>query len=135
MSDFPGYPNVLLSFAQLQQLARDNSASWVAALSNVKAVYLQTDLKTGKHYVGSASGNSNGLWQRWVQYANGDHTGGDCDLKKLVKEKNKEYIEENFQYSILEIFDTRVDFDNIISPREEFWKQALDSRKHGYNNN
>ncbi|OCJ80473.1 hypothetical protein [Enterococcus faecalis] len=71
MSDFPGYANVLLNFSQLQQLARDESASWVAALSNVKAIYLQTDLKTGKHYVGSASGNSNGLWQRWVQYANG----------------------------------------------------------------
>ncbi len=135
MSDFPGYANVLLNFSQLQQLARDESASWVAALSNVKAIYLQTDLKNGKHYVGSASGNGNGLWQRWVQYANGDHTAGNCDLISLVQKQGKEYIEENFQYSILEIFDTRVDFDNVISPREDFWKRVLDSRNNGYNSN
>lgn len=135
MSDFPGYANVLLNFSQLRQLARDESASWVATLSNVKAIYLQTDMNTGKHYVGSASGNSNGLLQRWVHYANGDHTGGDIDLIVLVNEKGKEYIEEHFQYSILEIFDTRVDFDSVISPREDFWKRTFDSRKHGYNSN
>lgn len=120
MSDFPGYANVLLNFAQLQQLACDESASWVAGLSNVKAIYLQTDMNTGKHYVGSASGNSNGLWQRWVQYANEGHTGGNLGLKTLINEKGKEYIEKYFQYSILEIFDTRVDFDSVISPREDF---------------
>lgn len=74
-------------------------------------------MNTGKHYVGSASGNSNGLWQRWVHYANGDHTGGDVDLIALVNGKGKEYIEEHFQYSILEIFDTRVDFDSVHRER------------------
>ncbi|WP_438720978.1 hypothetical protein [Enterococcus sp. AZ103] len=128
MSDFPDYANGLGNFSQLKQLA---------PLSNVKVICLQTDLATRKHYVGSSSGNSNGLWQRWMQYAKGDHAGGDVDLIIVVKEKgnNKVKIIFNIQYSILEIFDTRVDFDSVIYLRKEFWKQTLDTRVHDYDKN
>lgn len=40
----------------------------------------------------------------------------------------------NFQYSILEIFDKKTRDDTILQ-RETFWKLALDSRAHGLNAN
>ena len=44
------------------------------------------------------------------------------------------YIENNFQYSILETFTDDVLDKDIIS-RESFWKDVLMTRKYGYNSN
>lgn len=69
---------------------------------------LVLDLKTRKYYVGPAYGKD-GLFGRWLTYANTNGTGG---VTKTDKEGNKgvvEYLKENptaylnFQYSILEI--------------------------------
>ena len=48
--------------------------SWRAALSAVSGVYLLVDSKTGKQYVGIASG-STGFWGRWEQYVASGHGG------------------------------------------------------------
>lgn len=53
--DFPGYDNVCLSFEQLEAIVKGNYPSYHNALRNQKAVYLQTDKRTGKLYVGSAT--------------------------------------------------------------------------------
>ena len=85
-------------------------------------------------YIGSASGNSDGIWQRWSSYANvNDLTGGNKTFERL-KNSGSGYIIDNFQYSILEIFDTRTKRDEIIK-REEHWKRVFQSVTHGMNNN
>ncbi|RAX22112.1 GIY-YIG nuclease family protein [Actinomyces sp. Z5] len=133
---FPGYDRVRLSHAQLRAAVRDES--WRAALGSIQAVYLQTDTRNGWHYVGSAysrHGGDRGLLSRWSEYACGDHSGGN----KRLRELSPEYIEQNFQYSILEIFDMHATAKDIIH-REHWWMDTLgsvyypDSRSpHGYN--
>ena len=131
--DFPGYDQVRLSYEQLSIIIHQNKKDWRSALENQKAVYLITDTYTGKLYVGSATSNNGMLLQRWSNYVADGH-GGNVELKKLVDEKGFEYIQQYFQYSILENYNAKVD-DHIILDRESWWKETLQSRKHGYNAN
>lgn len=131
--DFPGYDNVRLSYEQLSLIISQHKRDWVSALENQKAVYLITDNKTGKLYVGSATSANGMLLQRWSEYAANGH-GGNILLKKLVDEQGFDYIKNNFQYSILENYNAKVD-DSIIFKRESWWKETLQSRNFGYNAN
>ncbi len=131
--EFPGYDKVRLSYMQLQSLIERQKKSWIAALENQKAVYLITDKSNGKLYVGSATSDNGMLLTRWSNYAENGH-GGNVELKKLVSEKGLDYIKQNFQYSILENYNARVD-DHVILDRESWWKETLQSRVFGYNNN
>ena len=135
LGHFPGYQNVTLSHPQMQQIISRNEPSWKQALMNVKGVYVITDLSNGKLYIGSASGNTDGIWQRWSDYANIENlTGGNKLLNEIKLDKGKDYIVNNFQYSILEIFDTKTKVDTIIN-RENYWKNVFCTRKHGMNFN
>ncbi|WEV59641.1 GIY-YIG nuclease family protein [Bifidobacterium sp. ESL0728] len=139
---FPGFHNVRLSFEELK--AAINNEEWQGALKGIKAVYLQTDKRTGYHYVGSAYAENSadkGLLHRWEEYVDGDHTGGNKQLKKLVanQPEGKKYIEDNFQYSILDIFDSKTSDQQVID-REHWWMETLssiynenDECPHGYN--
>ena len=101
----------------------------------IKAVYVITDTKTGKLYIGSASGNSQGLWQRWECYADfKDLTGENKEFEVLVKENGENYIANNFKYSILEIFDTKTKQEYILE-RENYWKKVFETKKFGMNKN
>lgn len=130
--EFSGYNNVRLSYVKLATIIARQKASWIEALKNQKAVYLITDTKTGKLYVGSATG-SEMLLQRWSNYVANGH-GGNKELKKLVNEKGVSYVAQYFQYTILENYNATVD-DSIIINRESYWKEVLCSRKFGYNAN
>jgi hypothetical protein len=133
LGTFPGYQNVRLRHHELQRIIANDEPSWKDALSSVKGVYFITDLSSGRLYVGSASGEANGLWQRWSGYAHLKNlTGGNRDLEQLRQDLGDAHIVENFQYSILEIFDPKTRADAILA-RESFWKNALDSRAHGMN--
>ena len=135
LGHFPGYQNVTLSHPQMQQIISRNEPSWKQALMNVKGVYVITDLSNGKLYIGSASGNTDGIWQRWSDYANIENlTGGNKLLNEIKLDKGKDYIINNFQYSILEIFDTKTKVDTIIN-RENYWKNVFCTRIHGMNFN
>lgn len=135
LGTFPGYQNVRLRHHQLQRIIANDEPSWRDALSSVKGVYVITDLSDGRLYVGSASGEANGLWQRWSGYAQlRNLTGGNQELEQLRRSIGDEHIIENFQYSILEIFDPKTKAETILQ-RESFWKLALDSRGHGMNRN
>lgn len=127
--EFPGYNKVRLSYAQLANIIARQKASWIEALENQKAVYLITDTKTGKLYVGSATSDRGMLLQRWKSYVNCGH-GGNKELKKL----DFDYIKQNFQYTILENYNSTID-DSIVLDRESYWKDVLCSRKFGYNDN
>ena len=135
LGHFPGYQNVTLSHPQMQQIILTNEPSWKQALMNVKGVYVITDLSNGKLYIGSASGNTDGIWQRWSDYANIENlTGGNKLLNEIKLDKGKDYIVNNFQYSILEIFDTKTKANTIIN-RENYWKNVFCTRKYGMNYN
>lgn len=131
--DFPGYDKVRLSFEQLEGIILHHKKDWVAALENQKAVYLITDTNNGKLYVGSATSEHGMLLQRWSNYVANGH-GGNVELKALVGKAGIDYVRKNFQYSILENFNAKVD-DHVILERESWWKDTLQSRKHGYNAN
>lgn len=130
---FPGYNNVLLSHKDLQTIVRMEAPEWKTALSSVKGVYCITDKATGRLYIGSASGNASGIWQRWSAYGDIDNlTGGNKNFEE-IKDFDADYIIENFTYFILEIFDVKTKREDIIH-REEFWKKVFQSVKHGMNN-
>lgn len=131
--DFPGYDKVKLSYEELHRIIRSGKRDWISALENQKAVYLITDKHNGKLYVGSATSENGMLLQRWRSYIKDGH-GGNIKLKEIVEEKGIEYIKENFQYSILENYNSKVD-DHIILERECWWKEVLKSRVFGYNGN
>jgi len=135
LGTFPGYQNLRIRHAALQRIIANDEPSWKDALSSVKGVYVITDLSDGRLYVGSASGEANGLWQRWSAYANlANLSGGNRQLESLRQQFGDEHIVRNFQYSILEIFDPKTSQD-VILKRESFWKLALDTRAHGMNLN
>lgn len=132
-NDFPGYENVRLSYRALKNVLERQLPGWVAALQNQKAVYLITDTKTGKLYVGSATAQYGMLLQRWNSYVENGH-GGNKGLRELVAREGFDYVKKNFQYSILENYNARMD-DNYILRREAWWKETLRSREFGYNEN
>ena len=116
-------------------VCNDSNARAAFSIGCRKAVYVITDTSDGRLYVGSASGEADGLWQRWTAYANVNKlTGGNIKLEALLAEHGPEHIVNNFQYSILEIFDKKTRDDTILQ-REAFWKHALDSRTNGVNAN
>lgn len=123
---FPGYEKVNISWDELKRVIEKEN--WKTALQNQKGVYLITDISNGKMYVGAAYGE-NMILGRWLSYLNNGH-GNNDELKKL----SFEHIKKNFRFSILDIYKSSID-DQIIIERENWWKEVLLSRKHGYNNN
>lgn len=135
LGHFPGYQNVRMSHKEMQQVLLREDPSWKSALSYVKGIYVITDKSNGKLYIGSASGNTDGIWQRWAGYAHLENlTGGNKEFNNIVLENGREHIQKHFQYSILEIFDTRTKSEVIIE-RENYWKSVFDTKKHGMNHN
>lgn len=130
---FEGYDNIRLSFIELKQLITSNCDSWRELLSNVNAIYVITDLNTGKLYVGSTYGKR-GVWQRWYCYVYSNGHGGDKELKKLV-DRDNEYAINNFQFSILEVFLNQNSNDKHILDREKYWKKVLYTKERGNNDN
>lgn len=123
---FPGYDKVNISWDELRRvIEKDN---WKTALQNQKGVYLMTDISNGKKYVGSAYGE-NMILGRWRAYVKNGH-GSNLGLKVLPFD----HIKKNFTYSILDIYKSTTD-DQIIIERENWWKEILQSRKFGYNEN
>lgn len=128
--DFPGYDKVRLSFEQLETIIKSGKRDWIAALENQKAVYLISDKSNGMLYVGSATSKQGMLLDRWRTYIQNGH-GGNKELRKL----DFDYIKKNFQYSILENYNAKID-DSVILDREKWWKRTLVSlTPNGYNDN
>jgi len=129
---FAGYEEIDLSFEELEALVRNDRADWKAALENAKGVYLITDQKTGKRYVGSAYGDQ-GIWSRWCSYVASGH-GGNVELRNLVTDPTLDYCRSNFRFALLEHRVERTPDETVIQ-RESFWKRILLTREHGLNRN
>jgi hypothetical protein len=122
---FPGFDKLVLDYAQLQAVMRERRyESWLTALSSVTGVYLITDTRDGRHYVGKADGSER-ISQRWKAYATNGH-GGNVELRKLEP--------STFRFSLLRVFGPATPNDEIDAAESHF-KDALDSRRHGLNRN
>jgi hypothetical protein len=130
---FPGFSNVILPKQKLDIIVAQEIESWKSALASVAGVYLITDTKTGRHYVGSAYGEG-GIWGRWAAYSWSGH-GNNKILNDLLQKQGPDYS-RNFQFSILETADTNASKEDVLA-RETHWKNKLCSREchGGYNAN
>lgn len=131
IADFPGYKAVHITKEQLDLIVREQLPEWRSALASVAGVYLISDSKTGRHYVGSATGE-NGIWGRWCEYAKNGH-GGNVGIRTIMLELGSDHI-RNLRYSILEIADTHASQTEILQ-RESHWKKVLLTREYGLNEN
>lgn len=135
-NDFPGYENILHMYRDLKSSIY--SPEWQAALESVYGVYVLTDVKTGEQYIGSATGNG-GIFGRWRTYLESgfkdDSDYPNVRLQELVKKKKIKYIEDNFQFAILEIFNKNEDGKRKALSRETHWKKVLRTKDYGYNAN
>lgn len=127
---FISYDRINHSFESINIVIKNELNDWKVALSSVYGVYLLTDKKTGKHYVGSAYGNQ-GIWGRWSDYIYGCH-GNNKELKELYAIQSREYFEEFFKFTILEVLSKSLVPEEVIQ-RENLWKQKLQTVKFGYN--
>lgn len=138
--DFVGFGNVCKSYKELKRII--NSRDWKEALSSVYGVYVITDRKTGELYIGSAYGE-NGIYGRWIVYLESGYDKDEKEtgeypnkkLRELVKREGLEYILENFQYSILEVFPKNELGKDLALKRESYWKEVFQTRLCGYNDN
>ncbi|MBB2985210.1 GIY-YIG nuclease family protein [Terracoccus luteus] len=122
---FPGFDALTLEHAQLQAVMREHRyASWRTALASVAGVYLITDTRDGRHYVGKADG-AESIRQRWGAYATNGH-GGNVELRALDP--------SSFRFSLLRVFDPSTPMREIDAAESHF-KRALDTRRHGLNRN
>ena len=129
---FPGYRRVSFSKAQLDTLMEQQPLDWKTALSSVGGVYVVSDTKTGRLYIGSAAG-AGGIWQRWHGYAaTGGHAGNKA-LRELIGDEGAQRAGD-FRFAILEIADIH-DAEVDVLERESHWKRVLLSRDHGFNAN
>ena len=132
---FPGYKNIDLPFETLKTIVKNSNKGnkeWRDALS-IKGIYLITDTRTGKKYVGKADGER-GIWARWKSYIRNGH-GGDVALRALIERKGLSYAEKYYRFTLLEPI-TGED-EPIINERESYWKRVLMTRdeKFGHNRN
>jgi hypothetical protein len=128
---FPGYKRVDLSKDDLDLLVRTGTESWRTALSSVKGIYLITDTKTGKLYVGKADGEG-GIWGRWSQYSSTGHGFNKALVKELGLKAGER--QRDLRFSLLEIADLQ-SAPGEIDARESHWKDILMTRTTGYNLN
>jgi len=129
---FTSFEVINHNFNDIEIIINNELSDWKVALSSVSGIYLITDEKTGKHYVGSAYGG-NGIWGRWCTYIHSYH-GNNDDLVDLFENKSESYFRENFRFSILEVVSSSLPKEEVIK-KECLWKEKLFSRKHGYNRN
>jgi hypothetical protein len=128
---FTDYFDFILDFKELQEIITNQYREWKLMLSATKGIYLISDTKTGKLYVGSAY-NEDGIWGRWSSYVMTNGTGGNKTLKELVAEDNN--YAYNFQFSILMLLPKTITPDQAIQ-KERLFKNKLGTNSFGLNNN
>ncbi|GII99987.1 GIY-YIG catalytic domain-containing protein [Sediminihabitans luteus] len=128
---FPGYDRVLLTYGEMRDVVNDlRYAAWQTALEAVHGVYLISDKRTGKQYVGKADGGQR-ILGRWKDYASTGH-GGDKGLVEIVGADATH--RDDFVFSILRVFGPSTPQAEILEA-ESHYKQALLTRHWGYNHN
>ncbi|WP_234839883.1 GIY-YIG nuclease family protein [Sinorhizobium meliloti] len=117
---FPGFQALILNLSEIESIP----ATWAAALSATRGIYLLTCPKTREQYVGMASG-FDGFMGRWREYFATGH-GGNVGLKSRDP--------SDYQVSILETVGTCAAAADLIA-LEVRWKHKFQSRQMGLNRN
>lgn len=128
---FTDYYDFILNFDELREILKNQYKDWKQMLTAVKGVYLISDTKTGKLYVGSAY-NEDGIWGRWGAYVATNGHGNNKSLKELIQ-KDEDYA-RNFQFSLLMTISKSTTNAEIIS-KEQLYKRKLGTNAFGLNNN
>lgn len=128
---FTDYSDFILSFAELSEIILNQYSDWKKMLSATQGIYLISDTKTGKLYVGSTYGEG-GIWGRWSKYVSTKGHGGNKTLKELIN-KDPNYG-RNFQFSILMLLPRTVAEHEAIK-KERLFKNKLGTNSFGLNNN
>ncbi|HRJ80232.1 MAG TPA: GIY-YIG nuclease family protein, partial [Cyclobacteriaceae bacterium] len=121
----------ILNFDELKEIVTNGYGDWKRMLSGAKGIYLISDTKTGKLYVGSAYGED-GIWGRWNSYVSTNGHGGNKQLKELIAKK-ADYA-KNFQFSVLMILPKTITADQAIE-KERLFKNKLGTNSFGLNSN
>jgi len=129
---FTDYFDLILDFNELKEIVDMQYSDWRQVLSAIKGVYLMTDKKTGKLYVGSAYGED-GIWGRWCVYVATNGSGNNKSLIELTASE-ADYAAKYFQFSILMLLPKTVTSDEAVS-KEQLFKRKLGSNSFGLNNN
>ena len=129
---FPGLEAINLSFEQLSACINHDRREWRTTLESIKGIYMVTDTKTGKRYVGAARGEG-GVWSRWREYVKTGH-GKNRKLRELLN-GDKNYGRKHFRFALLEHRGINTP-DKIMQVREDYWKDVLMTQgKRGLNIN
>lgn len=128
---FTDYFDFILDFKELREIITKQYKDWKQMLSATKGIYLISDTKTGKLYVGSAYGDE-GIWGRWASYVSTNGHGGNKTLKELVTKDDRYAL--NFSFSILMLLPKTVTEAQAIN-REKLFKRKLGTNSFGLNNN
>ena len=128
---FTDYSDFILNFDELKEIVTKQYNDWKKMLSATKGVYLISDTKTGKLYVGSAYGED-GIWGRWCKYVSTNGHGDNKTLKELIAEDPTHG--KNFQFSILMLLPRTITADEAIK-KERLFKNKLGTNSFGLNNN
>ncbi len=100
-------------------------ASWCAAMSQWRGIYLINDRSDGKQYVGSAAGQEN-ILQRWQDYSRTGHGGN-----KLLKLRDS----ANFTFSILQLVSPAMPREEVCEIESTWKKRLLSAAPNGLNEN
>jgi hypothetical protein len=129
--EFPGFDRLVLTRADLR-IALDDSryAAWRTALGSVQGVYLISDSRSGRQYVGKADGGER-ILGRWSAYARDGH-GGNIELRALAL-GDADHA-RHFVFSLLRVFGPDTP-GNEVDAAEAHFKRALLTREFGLNRN
>lgn len=117
---FPGFSSLILNLSEIETIP----ASWLAALSSTRGIYLLSCPRTREQYVGMAAG-ADGFLGRWREYFATGH-GGNVGLKSRDP--------SDYRVSILETVGNNATMAELHA-LEKRWKSKLLSREMGLNRN
>jgi hypothetical protein len=135
----PSFPEIDVSLLKIAFLAKNESAnaSWVTKLGSVGGIYLLTDHRNDRLYVGQAGGEGKdgGFWARWKAYAAG--SSGNKLVDEAVRAGTIRAEDPDVSMSILEVVPLGKANKSRLDDLENRWKVRLRSRfsKHGLNDN
>lgn len=127
----PDYEEISLTYGELSHIVKEGLEAWKRKLTAVNGIYVISDRKTGRLYVGSTY-NRDGIWGRWKDYARTGH-GGDVKLVSLIAEA-PDYAKNNLVWSILQTLPLNVSDIEAIRV-ETMWKNKLGRSVCDFNKN
>lgn len=135
VTSFPGWDKVNITHQELSAIidSPEGNPDWAQFLKTHDGVYLILDKDTGLQYVGSATGEHEGLWSRWSGYAKTGHNGNKL-LVELLQQRG-EVHRKNFTFSLHHVFARSAATKKDILFYESLLKQKLGSRAFGLNAN